>query len=88
VESIAEVAIVHLHAVAESYWHRGRREVKMTSRDAMKIIGTGGEEEHDVVERHGADEIEQEPRLEVVLRDLTRIENDLVGEIVSDDTCR
>jgi len=59
----------------------GRAEVIM-------IIGTGGEEEHDVVERNGTDEIEQEPSLEVVLGDLTRVEDDFVGEIVGDDTCR
>ena len=44
-------------------------------------------QQDDVVEWNGADEVQQEPRLDVVDGDLPRLEDDLVGEIVRDDTC-
>jgi len=50
-------------------------------------VGVGREKQDDVVERNGADEVEQEPRLDVVLGNLARLEDDLVGKIVGDDTC-
>jgi len=53
----------------------------------LSEIGIGREKQDDVVERNGADEIEQEPRLEVVFSNLTRLEDDFVSEIVGDDTC-
>lgn len=53
----------------------------------LRNVGIGREEQDDVVERNGADEIEQEPRLEVVLGDLARLEDNLVSEIVGNDTC-
>ena len=52
----------------------------------LSNVGVGREKQDDVVERNGADEIEQEPRLEVVLGNLARLEDDLVSEIVGNDT--
>jgi len=53
----------------------------------LRNVGIGREEQDDVVKRNRADEIEQEPCLEVVLGYLTRLEDDLVSEIVGNDTC-
>ena len=50
-------------------------------------IDGGPEQEDDVVERHGADEVQEEPRLEVTSRDLARFQDNLVGEVVRYDAC-
>ena len=44
------------------------------------------EEEDDVVEGDGADEVEEEPGSQVMLGDLLGIQDDLVGEVICDDT--
>lgn len=53
----------------------------------LSEIGVGREQQDDVIERNGTDEVEKEPRLDVVFSDLARLEDDFVGEIVGDDTC-
>ena len=53
----------------------------------LREVGVGRKKQDDVVERNGADKVEEEPRLDVVLGNLARLQDDLVGEIVGDDTC-
>ena len=49
--------------------------------------GVGREEQDEVVERDGADEVEQEPGAHVASSDLVRLQDDLVRKIVRYDTC-
>ncbi len=59
----------------------------LTCVNELSDVGLGREEEDDVVERDGADQVEEEPRLQVVQRDLLRLQDDLVREVVRDDSC-
>ena len=52
----------------------------------LRDVGLWREEQDDVVERDGADEVEEEPRLDVMLGNLTRLQNDFIGEVVRNDT--
>ena len=49
--------------------------------------GVGREEQDEVVERNGADEVQQEPGPHVAPRYLVRLQDDLVGEVVRYDAC-
>lgn len=49
-------------------------------------VGVGRQSKDDVVEWDGADEIDEEPRSEVVSRDRDRFHDDIFNELVGDDT--
>lgn len=53
----------------------------------LRDVCLGRHEQDDVVERYGADEVEEEPGLQVVLGDLARVQDDLVREVIGDDSC-
>ena len=65
----------------------GGRLAALTGVQQLCDVGGGGEQQDDVVERHGADEVEEEPRLEVAFGDLPGLEDDLIREVVRDDPC-
>ena len=54
----------------------------------LRQTGVGREQKNNVVQRNGTDEIEKEPTLEIVLGDFARFEDDFVGEVVRNDTCK
>ena len=65
----------------------------MNKRCLTSVDNLGGtlgppETEQDVVERNGADEIEEEERSKIMSGYFLRIQNDLVGKVVRYDTCR
>ena len=62
--------------------------VKNTCVDELREIRIGREEEDDIVEWDGADEVEEEPSLEIMDGDQPWVEDDLVGEIIGNNSCR
>ena len=51
----------------------------------MYELGDAGvwrDEEDEVIEREGADEVQQEPRPQVMFGDLLRLQNDVVREVI------
>ena len=53
----------------------------------LRDVGCGGEQQDDIVERHGTDEVQEEPRFEVAFRNLPWLEDNLVGKVVRYDPC-
>ena len=51
----------------------------------LRDIGLGREQQDDIVERHWADEVQEEPGLQVVNGDLTWFQDDLVRKVVRYD---
>ena len=48
--------------------------------------GVGREQQNEVIERDGADEVQEEPRADVASSDLVRLQDDLIGKVISNDT--
>ena len=48
----------------------------------LRDAGVRRDEQNQVIERYGADEVQSEPRLQIMHGNLARLEDDFVGEIV------
>ena len=52
----------------------------------LRDVGVGRQRQDDVVERNRTNEVDEEPRSEVVSRDRYRLHDDVLHELVRDDT--